>query len=146
MREQIWFRPLPFSEEQVQELRWQDSTCSPLQRGTCWEAGSKGSSSRVGGTVLPRNTTLLHRPLGNAEVGSPLLLENASRGETTGVAITQAGQRHTEAAQAASPCLWCKQDLQCPPGLLWGKRRTRHGNRKALTTGALKTWGCPPAL
>lgn len=58
--------------------------------------------------MLPRNATLLHRPLGNAEVGSPLLLENASLGETTGVAITQAGQRHTEAAQAASSCLWCK--------------------------------------
>lgn len=52
---------------------------------------------RWGGTVLPRNTTLLHRPLGSAEVGSPLLLENTSLGEVTGAAITPAGQRHTEA-------------------------------------------------
>lgn len=47
--------------------------------------------------MLPRNATLLHRPVGSAEVGSPLLLKNASLGETTGAAITQAGQRHTEA-------------------------------------------------
>lgn len=47
--------------------------------------------------MLPRNATLLHRSLGSAEVGSPLLPENASLGETTGAATTQAGQRHTEA-------------------------------------------------
>jgi len=41
--------------------------------------------------------TLLLRSLGSAEVGSPLLLENTSLGETTGAAITQAGQQHTEA-------------------------------------------------
>lgn len=57
----------------------------------------------------------------------------------------QAGQRHTE-AELLSGCLtlfMVYRGFQYPPGLSQAKRITRHRNRQAQATRALKTHECP---